>query len=140
MIRKTKIVCTIGPATESPKMIAELIRAGMNVARLNLSHGSSDEHMERIRIIRQCAEELGVNVGILLDIKGPKIRIGELEPDKFEIEAGQELILTPEECVGTPEKVFVNYPYLAEDLNPGDTIYIDDGLIELVVLSKTENS
>lgn len=138
MVRKTKIVCTIGPATESPRMIAELVKAGMNVARLNLSHGSSDEHLQRIGIIRQCAEELGVNVGILLDIKGPKIRIGELEPDKFPIEAGQELILTPEERTGSPEKIFVSYPFLAEDLNPGDTVYIDDGLIELVVLSKTE--
>ena len=138
MVRKTKIVCTIGPATESPKMITELIKAGMNVARLNLSHGSSEEHLERIQVIRRCGEELGVNVGILLDIKGPKIRIGELNPDKFEIEAGHELILTTEECTGTAEKIFVNYPYLVEDLNPGDTIYIDDGLIELVVLSKIE--
>ena len=73
-----------------------------------------------------------------MDIKGPKIRIGYLEPEKFQIEACQELILTPEERTGSPEKIFVSYPFLAEDLNPGDTVYIDDGLIELVVLSKTE--
>lgn len=137
MIRKTKIVCTIGPATDSPKMITELIKAGMNVARLNLSHGSSEEHLSRIKLIRQCAEECGANVGILLDIKGPKIRLGELEPDRFELESGQEIVLTTEYCVGTSSKIFVNYPYLVEDVHPGDTIYIDDGLVELAVVSKT---
>jgi pyruvate kinase len=137
MIRKTKIVCTIGPATDSPEMIEALIKAGMNVARLNLSHGYSDEHLTRIKLIRECSEKLGANVGILLDIKGPKIRLGELEPDKFNVEAGQELILTTEYCVGTPSKIFVNYPYLVDDVHPGDTIYIDDGLIELAVVSKT---
>lgn len=137
MFRKTKIVCTIGPATDSPTMIEKLIQAGMNVARLNLSHGHGSEHIERIKMIRQCAARLNTNVGILLDIQGPKIRLGELHPDKFPIEADEELVLTVNPRIGDRSEVFVNYPYLIEDVNPGDTIYIDDGLIELRVMDKT---
>ncbi|HBG08529.1 MAG TPA: pyruvate kinase, partial [Firmicutes bacterium] len=95
-MRKTKIVCTIGPASESPKMIRALLRAGMDVARLNFSHGTLDEHLSRIRNLREAAAELNVNLALLLDIQGPKIRLGRLKDGPIELVPGQEYTLTVE--------------------------------------------
>ncbi|HHY09950.1 MAG TPA: pyruvate kinase [Firmicutes bacterium] len=132
-MRKTKIVCTIGPASESKEMIRSLLLAGMNVARLNFSHGDKAEHLSRIKTIRETAAELGVNAAILLDVQGPKIRIGSIKPGFVNLEPGQTFTLTVEPCEGNETKAFVDYPYLNRDLKPGSVIYIDDGLLELKV-------
>jgi pyruvate kinase len=133
-MRRTKIVCTIGPASESPEMLRELIRAGMDVARLNFSHGTYDEHRTRIERIRAAAAEVGKHVGIMLDIKGPKIRTGKIAGGQVELTEGAEIRLTAEPLeVGTAERVSISYPGLVEDVHPGAPIRIDDGLIGLVV-------
>ncbi|RSL34290.1 pyruvate kinase [Salibacterium salarium] len=133
-MRKTKIVCTIGPASESPEMLRKLMEAGMNVARLNFSHGDFDEHKARIDAIREIADETGKNVGILLDTKGPEVRTHTMKDGAINLIEGQELIVTPDEVEGTEEKISVTYPGIADDLEPGKKILLDDGLIELEVL------
>lgn len=133
-MRKTKIVCTIGPASEDPQTIRALITAGMNVARLNFSHGTLDEHLTRIRNLREAAAELGANLALLLDIQGPKIRVGNLKTGPIELVTGQEYTLTVEPCEGDEKRIYVDYPYLHRDLRPGSVIYIDDGLLELRVI------
>jgi len=133
MLRKTKIVCTIGPASEDLYVLRELVRNGMNVARLNFSHGSHQEHAERIRKIRQAAKEEGKTVGILLDTKGPEIRTGNLKEAQVHLEKGQTFILTTENIVGDQERVSISYPDLPREIEVGTTILIDDGLIELTV-------
>lgn len=132
-MRKTKIVCTIGPASESPETVRALLKAGMNVARLNFSHGTNEEHLARITTLREAAAELDVNLAILLDIQGPKIRVGRLKDGPIELVQGQEYILTVDPYEGDEEKIHVDYPYLNRDLRPGSIIYIDDGLLELRV-------
>ena len=132
-MRKTKIVCTIGPASESPQMIRTLLKAGMNVARLNFSHGTLDEHYNRIKNLREAAAELGTNLALLLDIQGPKIRVGRLKNGPVELVSGGEYTLTVEPCEGDEQRIFVDYPYLNRDLKPGAVVYIDDGLLELKV-------
>lgn len=132
-MRKTKIVCTIGPASESPETVRALLKAGMNVARLNFSHGTNEEHLARITTLREAAAELDVNLAILLDIQGPKIRVGRLKDGPIELIQGQEYILTVDPYEGDEEKIHVDYPYLNRDLRPGSIIYIDDGLLELRV-------
>lgn len=138
MVRKTKIVCTIGPVSETEEMIVKLINAGMNIARLNLSHGTKTEHKQRIKQIRNCARKLGKNVGILLDIQGPKIRLGKIEGGRVTVDAGSHISLSIDSFVGDASRVSVAYPDLTNDMNPGDTIYIDDGLVELSVVEVNE--
>lgn len=133
MLRKAKIVCTIGPASESVETLKKLIHAGMNVARLNFSHGSHEEHAARIANIRKAAEETGKPIAILLDTKGPEIRTGTLAADSVELVEGNTLVLTTDEVAGTAERVSITYPELPRDVGPGDTILIDDGLIGLTV-------
>jgi pyruvate kinase len=132
-MRKTKIVCTIGPASESLEVLKELIRAGMDVARLNFSHGSYEEHKARIDNIRQAAREVGKTVAILLDIKGPKIRTGLIANGEVELKEGARVTLTTEEVLGTAERVSISYKGLPEDVKPGSRLLIDDGLIGLTV-------
>ncbi|ACK43068.1 MULTISPECIES: pyruvate kinase [Dictyoglomus] len=139
MLRKTKIVCTIGPASEREEILRELIKAGMNVARLNFSHGDYNVHGERIRLIRKLSEELETPIPILQDLQGPKIRVGEIENDKVFLKDNEEIALTPKELVGNEKLVSVSYPHLLEDINIGDRILIDDGLIELKVIDKKED-
>ncbi|NLY29121.1 MAG: pyruvate kinase [Firmicutes bacterium] len=131
-MRKTKIVCTIGPASDSPDVIAQLLKAGMNVARLNFSHGTHEEHLTRLKTLRKVAKEQGAVLGIMQDIQGPKIRIGDI-PGKVMLEAGQTFVITTEECVGSAERVSVNYQKLPQDVGPGNVIYLDDGLLKLEV-------
>ncbi|RSL32963.1 pyruvate kinase [Salibacterium salarium] len=133
-MRKTKIVCTIGPASESPEMLRKLMDAGMNVARLNFSHGDFAEHKARVDAIREIAAETGKNVGILLDTKGPEVRTHTMKDGAVNLVEGQELIVSPDEVEGTEEKISVTYPGIADDLEPGKKILLDDGLIELEVL------
>lgn len=133
-MRKTKIVCTIGPSSESPDMLRKLIQAGMNVARLNFSHGDYAEHGERIRNIRQASEELGTPTAILLDTKGPEIRIGKLKEEPIELVQDGHIILTTEDVLGDENKISVTYADLPQDVRVGSTILIDDGLIGLTVV------
>ena len=138
-MRKTKIVCTIGPASENEQTLEKLINAGMNVARLNFSHGDFEEHGNRIKSIRSVAEKLGKNVAILLDTKGPEIRTNNMENGGIDLEAGQQLIVSMEEVLGTTEKISVTYPELVNDVHVGSKILLDDGLIELEVKQIEKN-
>lgn len=135
-MRKTKIVCTIGPASESVETLMELMQAGMNVARLNFSHGNYEEHGERIRSIREAANTLGKTVAILLDTKGPEIRTHNMENGELHLQAGNEIIISMTEVTGTAEKFSITYPGLIHDVDKGSKILLDDGLIELEVLDK----
>ncbi|SHE75956.1 pyruvate kinase [Seinonella peptonophila] len=138
MLRKTKIVCTIGPASESVDVLQEMISRGMNVARLNFSHGSHDEHALRIQRIRQAADDAGSVVAILLDTKGPEIRTGELSLPEVSLEVGASFILTTKPVAGDQERVSISYSQLPKEVKIGGTILIDDGLIGLTVEKKTE--
>ena len=131
-VRKTKIVCTIGPASDGAETMAALLRAGMNVARINFSHGTHEEHLERLKRLRAVAKDQGVVLAIMQDIQGPKIRIGDL-PGKVMLENGETFIITTEECEGSANRVSVNYPKLPQDVGPGNVIYLDDGLLKLEV-------
>ncbi len=132
-MRKTKIVCTIGPSSESLENTKKLIMAGMNVARLNFSHGDFEEHGNRIINIRKACAELGKTVAILLDTKGPEIRLGKLAEEPIELVAGEKITLTTEEILGDKNRIPVTYSNLPADVTVGSTILIDDGLIGLTV-------
>jgi pyruvate kinase len=132
--RKTKIVCTIGPASESAEKLEALIRGGMDVARLNFSHGTQEEHLRKIKNIRQIAERLEKPVAILQDLSGPKIRVGKVKEGGVELKKGEEFFLTHREMIGDERGVSVNYATLAGEVRPGDTILLSDGTIELQVL------
>jgi pyruvate kinase len=134
-MRKTKIVCTIGPASESLPVLKKLIQAGMNVARLNFSHGNHEEHAQRIQTIRQASAEMGKTVAILLDTKGPEIRTGMFKEEAIELVQDQQVTLTTEEIAGDAERFSVTYKHLPHDVRIGSTILIDDGLIALEVLA-----
>ncbi|USB32382.1 pyruvate kinase [Paenibacillus sp. YPG26] len=133
-MRKTKIVCTIGPSSESLENTKKLILAGMNVARLNFSHGDFEEHGNRIKTIRQASEELGKSVAILLDTKGPEIRTGKLAVEPIELVQDEFITLTTEEILGDKDRISVTYSELPNDVEVGSTILIDDGLIGLTVV------
>ncbi|OAB32010.1 pyruvate kinase [Paenibacillus macquariensis subsp. defensor] len=133
-MRKTKIVCTIGPASESLENTKKLILAGMNVARLNFSHGDFDEHGNRINIIRQACQELGKTVAILLDTKGPEIRTGKLAVEPIELVQDEYITLTTQEILGDKDRISITYDNLPNDVEVGSTILIDDGLIGLTVV------
>ncbi|WP_044477715.1 pyruvate kinase [Paenibacillus antibioticophila] len=133
-MRKTKIVCTIGPSSESLENIKKLIMAGMNVARLNFSHGDYEEHGGRIKTIRQASAELGKSIAILLDTKGPEIRTGKLKVEPIELEQDELITLTTEEILGDKDRISITYSDLPNDVEVGSTILIDDGLIGLTVL------
>ena len=132
-MRKTKIICTIGPASESEERLKELMLAGMNVARFNFSHGTHEEHKKKFDRVIKVSNELGLPVATLLDTKGPEIRLKDIEGGKTEIVSGQKFILTTEEVLGNNEKVTITYKNLVNDISVGTTILIDDGLIEMVV-------
>ncbi|MBM7561979.1 pyruvate kinase [Fusibacter tunisiensis] len=138
MLRKTKIVCTIGPASERKEVFKELVNSGLNVARLNFSHGDHEEHLGRMNTIKEVRRELGKPVAILLDTKGPEIRTGKFEEPVYTLVEGQEFTLTTDSFLGTQNKCQISYKGLPDDVVVGDKILIDDGLIELEVLSKSE--
>ena len=137
-MRKTKIICTIGPASESEEMIRELCKAGMNVARLNFSHGSHEEHEKRVETIKRVRTELDLPIAIMLDTKGPEYRIGVFEDHKAELKGGDKFIFTTEEVVGDNTRVSVSYKDLAKELSKGDTILVNNGLIEFRVENTTK--
>jgi len=131
--KKTKIVATIGPASEAPEMVEELILSGVNVFRLNLSHGTIEEHVERLKRIRQIAKRLDIHVAILADLAGPKIRIGDFREGEIDLNNGHEFILCTEKLEGTAKKVYINYPLLPKEVKVGQKIFLDDGKVELEV-------
>jgi pyruvate kinase len=134
-MRRAKIVCTLGPACQSQEMLEALIEAGMDVARLNFSHGSHENHAENIEKLRKASLKVRKAVGILGDLQGPKIRTGRFITGSTELKEGGEFHITTDETVkGTDEIVSTTYPFLAADVNPGDRILLDDGLLELRVL------
>lgn len=132
-MRKTKIICTIGPASESEENLRKLMKAGMNVARFNFSHGSHEEHKVKFARVLKVSGELGVSVATLLDTKGPEIRLRDFAAGKAELKAGQDFILTTEEILGDETKASITYKNLKEDVKEGSHILIDDGKIEMEV-------
>lgn len=134
-MRKTKIVCTIGPASESEEMVAALCKAGMNVARLNFSHGTHEEHLKRINTIKKVREELNLPIAIMLDTKGPEYRIGTFKNGKVFLKDGEHFTFTTEDIEGDESIVSVSYKNLAKELNVGDRILLNNALLEFKVLS-----
>ena len=134
-MRFTKIVATLGPASNQPEMIAKLIKAGANVFRLNFSHGTHDSHRETIGRIRAASKELGMDVAILQDLCGPKVRVGLMQNGAVELKDGDRTIITTEEVLGTPEKFQTQYERLPSDVKTGERILLDDGQLELEVES-----
>jgi len=132
-MRKTKIICTLGPASESEEKLRELMLAGMNVARFNFSHGTHEEHKVKYDRVVKVSNELGLHVATLLDTKGPEIRLKDIEGGRTELKPGQQFILTTDEVLGNNEKAAITYKNLKNDISVGTTILIDDGLIEMVV-------
>jgi pyruvate kinase len=130
---KTRIVATIGPASESPEMLQRLIRAGVNVARLNFSHGDLAGHAERIQHIRAAAEAVGRRVAIMADLPGPKMRIGTIEPEPIQLQAGENFTLTTDEIAGNLQRASVSFKDLPKVVKPGDRLFLNDGLVELTV-------
>ncbi|ANE48953.1 pyruvate kinase [Paenibacillus swuensis] len=137
-MRKTKIVCTIGPSVEDPAMLKRMLAAGMDVARLNMAHGSHEEHGKRVRDIRQVCEETGDAIPIMMDIKGPEVRVGVMKEGSVLLIEGTRVVLTTERVEGDSERIPVTYSNLAKDVHAGATILIDDGLLELRVERTTE--
>ena len=138
-MRRAKIVCTMGPAVESPEKAAELVAAGMNVARLNLSHGGYDEHQNRLNLVRKAAADAGKPVAILVDLQGPKIRLGRFENGPHELNRGDTFTITTDEISGTKERVGTTYKGLPGDCKKGDRILIDDGKVTVEVLQVKGN-
>ncbi|MBQ1255323.1 MAG: pyruvate kinase, partial [Clostridia bacterium] len=132
-MRKTKIICTIGPASDSEEVLEQLCRAGMNVARLNFSHGTHEEHRVRIDRIKRVREKLGLPIAILLDTKGPEYRIRTFKEGKVTLHEGDSFVFTTEEVEGDETRVSVSYKGLAKDLDVGDRILLSNGLLSFVV-------
>ena len=132
-MRKTKIICTIGPASESEERLRELMLAGMNVARFNFSHGTHEEQRVKLERVKKVREELNLPVATLLDTKGPEIRLRDFEGGRVELISGRTFILTTEEILGTDKRPAISYKNLKNDVSVGTTILIDDGLIEMSV-------
>ena len=136
-MRKTKIICTLGPSTDNEEIIKQLILEGMDVARFNFSHANHEEHLNRLRMIEKYREELNIPVATLMDTKGPEIRIGTFKNKKVHLKAGQLFTLTAREVEGDETQVSISYPSLVYDVDPGVKILIDDGLIEMTVIEVT---
>jgi pyruvate kinase len=134
--RRTKIVCTLGPATDSHTVMEQLIKAGMNVARFNLSHGTHEEHAQRIRTLRRLARYSATPVAMLLDLPGPKYRTGKLKDGQARLTKGTEVVLTTRQVMGSNAVIPVNLPTLPQDTRVGDMVLLDDGAIQLKVLGR----
>ena len=134
MDRRTKIVCTLGPASSDRETIDRMIEAGMNVARMNFSHGLHEDHAKRIKMVREAARKYDQTVTILQDLQGPKIRVGQMKDGSVMLNEGETLVITPEPVeIGTAERVYIDYATLAEDADVGGRILLDDGLLELKI-------
>ncbi len=139
MIKKTKIVATIGPATTSVEMLTKLLKEGMNVVRLNFSHGDFKEHQEKVDNFRIAMKNTGMNGAIMQDLSGPKIRLGEFYQERVMLKTGDEITITTDKIVGDEKKVSINYPKFALEVKVGDKIMVDDGKKKFEVLSKKGN-
>ncbi|MFQ5538266.1 MAG: pyruvate kinase [Gemmatimonadota bacterium] len=128
-MRRTKIVCTLGPATSTPEMVLGLVRGGMDLARINMSHGSREDHSAAMAAVRAAAQEAGRPVAILVDLAGPKIRVGDLD-EPLHLSPGAHVVMAPEGEAG-PDEIPITYAPLAEEIRPGDAVLLDDGLLEL---------
>ena len=133
MLRKTKIICTLGPAVDSEELIVAIIKGGMNGARFNFSHGSHPEHLERLNRLKAVRDRMGSPIATILDTKGPEIRIKSFEAKTVDLTAGETFTLTVEDVPGTASRVSVTYPRLHEEVSPGQEILIDDGLVAIRV-------
>lgn len=138
-MRKTKIICTIGPASDSEEMLSRMCRSGMNVARLNFSHGTHPEHLEKIELVKRVREKLGLPIAIMLDTKGPEYRIGTFKNGKIHLNDGDEFIFTTEDVEGDQTRVSVSYKHLVEELSVGDKILLNNGLVIFKVTEITSN-
>ena len=132
-MRKTKIICTIGPASESEEVLTAMCQAGMDTARLNFSHGTHEEHLQKIQTLKKVRTKLGIPLPIMLDTKGPEYRLGTFENHKIELKDGDTFILTADQVEGNQERVSVSYDKLPQELTPGEQILINDGLVEVIV-------
>ena len=137
-MKKTKIVCTLGPSSCTKEVISAMYDAGMNVCRLNFSHGTHEEHAAKIKSIKELREERGIPLPILLDTKGPEFRTGRYENGKITLKSGDEFTFTTEQIIGNEKKVSVNYPYLCEVLKKGDTILLNNELMSFTVTEVTD--
>jgi pyruvate kinase len=137
MHKRTKIIATIGPASSSPAVIARLIRAGMDAARLNFSHGERKDHTRRIKLIRREAAKAGKQIAIIQDLQGPKLRVGAVKNDAVSLKRGDAITVTTKKILGTGALISVTYPRLTKDLKAGDTMLLDDGRLELRVIKKS---
>lgn len=138
--RRTKIVCTIGPSTNTKEKIEQLVKSGMNVARLNFSHGSHEDHKLVIENIRSVAAKLKYSLPILMDLQGPKIRVGKMKDGGQLITSGDYVTLTPEDVIGSSSVIPIDYEHLVNDAKEGNTILMDDGLLELQVVKKEDDN
>jgi len=138
--RKTKLIATIGPACDSPETLKAMIRAGMNVARLNFSHGTHEEHRKRLEMIREASSELSANVAVMLDTKGVKIRTGRLEGGVTHLTTGQQFVLYGDDRLGNSEGVSISRPILVDEVHVGSAVLLDDGVIELRVTGIDTNT
>ena len=132
--KKTKIVATLGPATNTKETLTELARSGVNVFRINFSHADYDDVKERVKQIREINEENGYNVAILADLQGPKLRVGVMEEGVI-LEDGAEFVFTTEKCIGNSQKAFMTYQSFPRDVKPGEQILVDDGKLQFEVIS-----
>lgn len=137
-MRKTKIVCTIGPASSDPKVFTKMCKAGLNVARLNFSHGTHSEQLEKLNMVKKVREELNLPIAIMLDTKGPEYRIKTFEDGKIMLNDGDEFSFTTEDIVGDQSRVSVTYAGLADDISIGDRILVNNGLVIFEVIGKTD--
>lgn len=133
-VNKTKIVATYGPACSDVSVMEEMVRSGLDVFRFNMSHGHHDQHLEGIKKVKQINQTHGLNIAILADLQGPKIRIGQVRDNMEVLEQGREVEITNKECISTFKKLYINYQHLPKEVEPGDSILIDDGKIELKIL------
>jgi pyruvate kinase len=133
MLRRTKIVATLGPASNDRAVLEKMIRTGVDVVRMNFSHGSSQDHLDRAEVVRAAARDLGRTVGILVDLQGPKIRVGKFADGKITLKTGDTFILDASCPLGSQERVGLDYKELPEDVGPGDVLLLDDGRLELTV-------
>ncbi len=133
--KKTKIVATLGPATNQKETLKQMFLAGVNVCRINFSHGDHKQHLELINLIRELNDELKLHVAILADLQGPKLRIGEIENEAIELIEGDELIFTTEKIIGNKQKVYMTYKNFPSDVIPGELILVDDGKLQFEIIS-----
>ena len=138
-MRKTKVICTIGPACENEETLAEMFKAGMNVARVNFSHGTHEEQQMKFDLVKRVREKLVMPIAIMLDTKGPEYRIKTFENKKIKLEDGETFTFTTDDIIGNEERVAVNYSHLIEDLNVGDTILVNNGLVIFEVMELKGN-